>query len=111
MKIVNAGHVQAIFDLYEKLLSTPDWEFAEWDKLRKKMANAKEHMDKHSVKVNCTMKELELSIEPVRKIVSIFDDYIEGSRDMTEDDYHNELSDEANDLHVVHVNNIPRDEF
>ncbi|ANI24860.1 hypothetical protein SMUDGE_241 [Bacillus phage Smudge] len=110
-KLVNVGHVNAIISIYEKLLSLPEWEFREWDKQREKLKNSVAHMDKHAIALPCTVKELELSIEPVQNIVRAFDDYVEGVKDMTEDDFHLTLSNEANDLHVVHVNNIPRDEF
>ncbi|ADH03307.1 gp161 [Bacillus phage W.Ph.] len=113
-KLVNAGHVNAIIDIYEKLLSTPDWEFEEWDKLREKLKNSISHMDKHSVNLPCNAKELKMSIEPVSNMVSFFDDWIEDdtrkgvtSREVFLD----KLADEVNDLHVIHVNNIPRDEF
>lgn len=113
-KLVNAGHVEAIMSIYEKLLSLPEWEHKEWDKQRTKLKNAVSHMDKHAIKLNCTVKELELSVEPVQNIVSLFDDYLEDDtrRGVTSREvFLDKLADEANDLHVIHVNNIPRDEF
>ncbi len=113
-KLVNANHVKAIIDIYEKLLSTPDWEFEEWDKLRTKLTNSVAHMDRNAVDLNCTAKELKLSIEPVQNIVSIFDDWVEDdtSRGVTSQEvFLDKIADEANDLHVIHVNNIQRDEF
>ena len=113
-KLVNAGHVNAIIDIYEKLLSLPEWEYKEWGKLREKLKNSVAHMDKHALNLNCTFKELELSVEPVQNIVSLFDDWLEDdtSRGVTSREvFLDKLADEANDLHVIHVNNIPRDEF
>ncbi|AMW63767.1 hypothetical protein BUBS_252 [Bacillus phage Bubs] len=113
-KLVNVGHVNAIMSIYEKLLSLPDWEFKEWDKQREKLKNAVAHMDKHAIDLPCTVKELKLSIEPVQNIVSFFDDWIEDDtrRGITSREvFLDKLADEANDLHVVHVNNIPRDEL
>ncbi|AOZ62498.1 hypothetical protein SBP8a_248 [Bacillus phage SBP8a] len=111
-KLVNVGHVNAIMSIYEKLLSLPEWEYKEWDKLREKLKNSVAHMDKHAIDLPCTVKELELSIEPVQNIVRTFEEYTETSANvMSEEEYLDKLSDEANDLYVVHVNNIPRDEF
>ncbi|ANM46173.1 hypothetical protein BELINDA_247 [Bacillus phage Belinda] len=108
-KLVNVGHVNAIMSIYEKLLSLPDWEYKEWDKLREKLKNSVAHMDNHALELPCTVKELELSIEPVQNIVRAFDDWVE--TDERIEDFHDKISNEANDLHVVHVNNIPRDEL
>ncbi|UGO46493.1 hypothetical protein ABINADI_176 [Bacillus phage vB_BanH_Abinadi] len=107
-KLVNVGHVNAIMSIYEKLLSLPEWEYKEWDKLREKLKNSVAHMDKHAIDLPCTVKELELSIEPVQNIVRAFDDWVETDERIEE--FHDKISNEANDLHVIHVNNIPRDE-
>lgn len=52
MRYYKEGHVNEVFNLYEKILSLPEWEFREYEKLKKKMDNAKAHMRKHSKEEN-----------------------------------------------------------
>lgn len=58
MRYYKEGHVNEVFSLYEKILSLPEWEFREYEKLKSKLDNAKTHMRKHSKEVSkCTTHE------------------------------------------------------
>ncbi|MGY0013251.1 hypothetical protein [Bacillus anthracis] len=52
MRYYKESHVNEVFNLYEKILSLPEWEFREYEKLKKKIENAKAHMRKHSKEEN-----------------------------------------------------------
>jgi len=52
MKYYKEGHVYEVIKLYEKIISLPEWEFREYNKLRKKLENAEVHMIKHAKEEN-----------------------------------------------------------
>ncbi|WP_176581347.1 hypothetical protein [Bacillus thuringiensis] len=58
MKYYKEGHVYEVIKLYEKIIRLPEWEFREYDKLRKKLENAESHMIKHAKEdKSCTTHE------------------------------------------------------